>query len=180
MGFSLFPPIPTAGPLPLVLVCAKLALAQARCCVGTQTGIKLLRKAKTSRMRTMEGTIAEVIGEVTVQGDDAVRNRSTEQIMRLTKTMEGMSTTQLKLLFDALVRALAAQRSMRVRCQPGAVLQDTDKNGTLDREEVQKLVETVLQEAAVTDAVMASCFEEMDADHSGTIEWCAPFCCCEG
>ena len=39
---------------------------------------------------------------------------------------------------------------------------------------MQKLVETVLQEAAVTDAVMASCFEEMDADHSGTIEWCAP------
>ena len=35
-------------------------------------------------------------------------------------------------------------------------------------------METVLQEAAVTDAVMASCFEEMDADHSGTIEWCAP------
>ena len=66
-------------------------------------------------MRTMEGTIAEVIGEVTVQGDDAVRNRSTEQIMRLTKTMEGMSTTQLKLLFDALVRALSTQRSMRVR-----------------------------------------------------------------
>jgi len=69
---------------------------------------------------------------------------------RLTKTMEGMSTTQLKLLFDAL---------------------DADKNGTLDREEVKKLVETVLQEAAVTDAVMDSCFEEMDADNSGTVEW---------
>ena len=96
---------------------------------GTQTGIKLLRKAKTSRMRTMEGTIAEVIGEVTVQGDDAVRNRSTEQIMRLTKTMEGMSTTQLKLLFDALVRALAAQRSMRVRCQPGAVCRIRTRTG---------------------------------------------------
>jgi len=107
--------VDSGRPCPLVLVCAQLALAQARCCVGTQTGIKLLRKAKTSRMRTMEGTIAEVIGEVTVQGDDAVRNRSTEQIMRLTKTMEGMSTTQLKLLFDALVRALAAQRPMRLR-----------------------------------------------------------------
>lgn len=64
--------------------------------------------------------------------------------------MEGMSTTQLKLLFDAL---------------------DADKNGTLDRDEVKKLVETVLQEAAVTDAVMDSCFEEMDADKSGTVEW---------
>ena len=69
---------------------------------------------------------------------------------RLTKTMEGMSTTQLKLLFDAL---------------------DADKNGTLDRDEVQKLVETVLQEAAVTGAVMSSCFEEMDADNNGSIEW---------
>ena len=48
---------------------------------------------------------------------------------------------------------------------------DFDKNGTLDREEVKKLVETVLQEAAVTDAVMSSCFEEMDADNSGTVEW---------
>ena len=38
-------------------------------------------------------------------------------------------------------------------------------------EEVKKLVETVLQEAAVTDAVMNSCFEEMDADNSGTVEW---------
>lgn len=37
---------------------------------------------------------------------------------------------------------------------------------------MKKLVETVLQEAAVTDAVMNSCFEEMDADQSGTIEWC--------
>ena len=46
--------------------------------------------------------------------------------------MEGMSTTQLKLLFDAL---------------------DADKNGTLDREEVQKLVETVLQEALLQTAV---------------------------
>ena len=99
----------TPPPLPARPLCAAGTCSGALRC-GTQTGIKLLRKAKTSRMRTMEGTIAEVIGEVTVQGDDAVRNRSTEQIMRLTKTMEGMSTTQLKLLFDALVRALAAQR----------------------------------------------------------------------
>ena len=106
----------TPPPLPARPLCAAGTCSGALRC-GTQTGIKLLRKAKTSRMRTMEGTIAEVIGEVTVQGDDAVRNRSTEQIMRLTKTMEGMSTTQLKLLFDALVRALSTQGSMRVRCQ---------------------------------------------------------------
>ena len=107
-------PPPSPPPLPARPLCAAGTCSGALRC-GTQTGIKLLRKAKTSRMRTMEGTIAEVIGEVTVQGDDAVRNRSTEQIMRLTKTMEGMSTTQLKLLFDALVRALAAQRPMRLR-----------------------------------------------------------------
>ena len=65
-------------------------------------GIKMLRKGKTARIQEVDSTIGAVIGEISVQGDDATRSKSTEQIMRLTKTMEGMSTTQLKLLFDAL------------------------------------------------------------------------------
>jgi glutathione S-transferase len=115
-------------------------------------GVKLMRKGTTSKTRAAAegGALGAVLSEVIVTGDDETRRRTTEQMLRLSKTMEGMSTAQLKMLFDAL---------------------DVDHNGTLDRGEITKLVTNVLQETAVNDAVMDSCFEEMDADSSGTVEW---------
>lgn len=44
-------------------------------------GVKMLRKGKTTRIKEAEGTIAAVMGEIAVQGDDATRSKSTEQIM---------------------------------------------------------------------------------------------------
>ena len=44
-------------------------------------GVTMLRKGKTTRIKEAEGTIAAVMGEIAVQGDDATRNKSTEQIM---------------------------------------------------------------------------------------------------
>ena len=41
----------------------------------------MLRKGKTTRIKEAEGTIAAVMGEIAVQGDDATRSKSTEQIM---------------------------------------------------------------------------------------------------
>ena len=43
--------------------------------------MKMLRKGKTTRIKEAEGTIAAVMGEIAVQGDDATRSKSTEQIM---------------------------------------------------------------------------------------------------
>ena len=115
-------------------------------------GIKLMRKDTTNKTRAAAdgGALGEVLSQVIETEDDALRTATTEQMLRLSKTMEGMSTSQLKMLFDAL---------------------DVDKNGTLDRDEITKLVTNVLQEEAVTPQVMDSCFEEMDADRSGTVEW---------
>ena len=49
--------------------------------------MKMLRKGKTNRIQEAEGTIAAVMGEIAVQGDDATRSKSTEQIMYACKHM---------------------------------------------------------------------------------------------
>ena len=44
-------------------------------------GVNMMRKGKTTRIQGAEGTIAAVMSEIAVQGDDAIRTKSTEQIM---------------------------------------------------------------------------------------------------
>lgn len=104
-------------------------------------GVHIMRKSKTARVRaandTSEGSIGHVLAEIVETSDDEIRTKTTEQMLRLSKTMEGMSISQLKMLFDAL---------------------DVDNSGNLDRTEITALVTNVLQEQAVRDvATLRSC-----------------------
>jgi Ca2+-binding EF-hand superfamily protein len=112
-------------------------------------GLPLLQRSKTTRIRSVEGSMAAVLEEVTGAKGDATRSKTDTQIMKVMKTMEGIKPEHLHILFTAL---------------------DTDENGDLDRSEITKLLAQVLGEAA-TEGVLTTAFAEMDADNSGSIDF---------
>jgi len=107
-------------------------------------------KSSTSKQRGgISDAIATMSKEIEKQKEDAARQATNAQIMQMMEVFEGMNPQQLKILFDAL---------------------DADGNGTLDREEVERLVSQVLK-TAVTPMLVDTAFGEMDYDKSGTVEF---------
>lgn len=86
--------------------------------------------------------------EIEKQKGDSVRHETNIQIMTLMNLFDGMNKRQLKILFDAL---------------------DVDGNGTLDRDEIGRLLSQVLSKA-VTSVVLDTVFSEMDADGGGDVD----------
>jgi Ca2+-binding EF-hand superfamily protein len=108
----------------------------------------VLRQAKKVDRR--RGSVVEVSRvQKSVATSSRERLVANKQIVELIETFEGMKSLQLKIVFDAL---------------------DADRNGSLDRSEVQRLVAQVLGED-VPAALVEATFDDMDADHSGTVEF---------
>lgn len=80
--------------------------------------------------------------------DDAERQFVDKQILQMMRAFDEMGTRSLSILFHAV---------------------DVDDNGTLDRNEVTRLVRHVIQ-MDVSPAVIDLAFSEMDADGSGDVD----------
>uniref|UniRef100_A0A7S3KYU2 protein-serine/threonine phosphatase n=1 Tax=Amphora coffeiformis TaxID=265554 RepID=A0A7S3KYU2_9STRA len=81
---------------------------------------------------------------------DAERQAVDRQILQMMNAFEDMSAQALKTLFVAL---------------------DIDGNGTLDREEIARLIDQVMGMGHVSPEVLDLAFSEMDADGSGDVDF---------
>ena len=160
-----------------------------------ESGKKLVRATKSSKLRTGDGgALDSILANVRVLSQDEERRQSTAQIVRLTEAMDQKSTAQLKQLFDTLdadkngelqwanpfalsalcwcsLRASLCRHTAGVRYQTDVACCGGMHAGTVDSGELKQLIGIVLVEDAVTDTTVATLFEEMDADGSGTVEW---------
>jgi len=107
-----------------------------------------LHSSTKKRLGALSDAIAILSDEIERQKGDTLRKETNTQMMKLVDLFDGMTKPQLKILFDAL---------------------DVDGNGTLDREEVGRLLSNVLT-TTVTPVVLDTIFSEMDDDGSGTVD----------
>eukprot|EP00977_Amphora_coffeiformis_P005350 scaffold1143_cov177-Amphora_coffeaeformis.AAC.6 len=82
-------------------------------------------------------------------GHDPQRQSTDTQILKMMSAFDGLQTEHLSMLFNAV---------------------DADENGTLDREEVTRLIKHVIH-MDVTSAVVDLAFSEMDQDGSGDVDF---------
>ena len=81
--------------------------------------------------------------------NDAQRQSTDTQILTMMSAFDDLQTKHLSMLFNAV---------------------DADENGTLDREEVTRLIKHVIH-MEVTPAVIDLAFSEMDTDGSGDVDF---------
>lgn len=82
-------------------------------------------------------------------GEDPRRTEKDKQIVEMMEYFEGMNTRHMEVLFSAL---------------------DMDGNGSLDHDEVGRLMEQIMLTKVSPDIVDLA-FAEMDNDHSGTVDF---------
>ena len=112
------------------------------------TSLKSLQKAMLRKHSNRISDPMRVIEE-RLQKHDPERLEKDKQIMAMNEYFTGMNLRHLKILFSAL---------------------DVDGNGTLDREEIERLINQVML-TNVSPDVVALAFEEMDTDHSGAVDF---------
>jgi hypothetical protein len=110
------------------------------------------RLSATRRGYRHEHDAVDAVQELTENMDEA-RQKANEQILKIIDVCAGMSTSQLKIVFDAL---------------------DVNNSGALDGLELAKLVAQVLDDPRSSDMVVAACMEEMGAPQRYTAYTCAP------
>uniref|UniRef100_A0A7S3LHS8 Calmodulin n=1 Tax=Amphora coffeiformis TaxID=265554 RepID=A0A7S3LHS8_9STRA len=112
------------------------------------TSLKSLQKAMLRKHSNRISDPMRVIQE-RLQKHDPERLEKDKQIMAMNEYFTGMNLRHLKILFSAL---------------------DVDGNGTLDREEIERLINQVMLTNVSADVVDLA-FGEMDTDHSGAVDF---------
>ena len=112
------------------------------------TSLKSLQKAllrqSVNRLKDPMQALQERLKD-----NDPERQETDKQIVAMMDFFDGMNIRHLKILFNAL---------------------DVDGNGTLDREEIGRLINQVMLTDVSADVVNLA-FEEMDADGSGAVDF---------
>jgi len=87
--------------------------------------------------------------EIEKQKEDAARKETSSQILDMVDAFKGLKRDHLEMLFNAL---------------------DVDNNGTLDKEEVERLISQVLKKGTVSPLLLETLWLEMDGDGSGAVD----------
>ena len=107
-----------------------------------------MSRTKTKREMAARNSILDWSSTIAVLQADAQREATDKQIIKMMNAFDDMDSQNLRILFHAV---------------------DLDGNGSLDRDEVTRLVRNVIQ-MDVSPAVIDLAFSEMDADGSGDVD----------
>lgn len=110
--------------------------------------ITSMSRTKTKREMAVRNSILDWSAAIEALQADACREATDQQIIQMMNSFDDMDTNSLKILFKAV---------------------DVDGNGTLDRDEITRLIREVIK-MDVTPAVIDLAFSEMDADGSGDVD----------
>ena len=108
-----------------------------------------MSRTKEKREMAARNSITKYAEEIDNLQADAQRQATDRQIIEMMLAFEDLQARHLRILFNAV---------------------DVDGNGTLDREEITRLIKYVI-DMDVSDEVVDLAFSEMDADGSGDVDF---------
>ena len=117
--------------------------------LATEANQSRMSRAKDKRESAVRDTFDNYAAEIDRLSADAQRQKTDRQIIEMMLAFEDMNSRQMKILFNAV---------------------DVDGNGTLDREEIRRLIKNVI-DMDVTKSVIDLAFSEMDTDGSGDVDY---------
>jgi serine/threonine protein phosphatase PrpC len=107
-----------------------------------------MSRTKAKREMAVKNSMLDWTNVIAELQADAHREAIDKQIIEMMNTFDDLEVRHLKILFNAV---------------------DLDENGTLDREEITRLIRHVIQ-MDVSPAVIDLAFSEMDIDRSGDVD----------
>ena len=109
-----------------------------------------MSRTKAKREMAVRSSMLDWLKAIELLQDDAKREATDNQIIEMMNAFDDMEARHLRILFNAV---------------------DVDGNGSLDREEITRLIRNVIQMDDVSPDVVALAFSEMDADGSGDVDF---------
>lgn len=107
-----------------------------------------MSRTKAKREMAVKNSMLDWTNVIALLQADAQREATDKQVIQMMNSFDDLEAKHLKILFNAV---------------------DVDENGTLDREEITRLIRHVIQ-MDVSPAVIDLAFSEMDVDGSGDVD----------